>query len=111
MKQTLLLVIFIFLSGAAFSQTSFSAGLKFKPVSQRVDIKIYPNPVTTELGITDNTVVKSITVYNTVGRAVKAFEYEQGSNYFVGDLPRGIYLVQFSDARNKVVTTKRMKKQ
>ncbi len=111
MKQTLLLVIFIFLSGAAFSQTSFSSGLKFMPVKEKVDIRIYPNPVTTELGITDNKVVKSITVYNTVGRIVKAFEYEIGERFYVGDLPRGIYLVQFLNADKKVITTKRMKKE
>lgn len=111
MKQTLLLVTFLFLSGVAFSQTSFSDGLKFRPQSEKIDLKIFPNPVETELGITDNAQVKWIKIYNTLGGIVKTFEYEIGALYYVGELPRGVYLVQFSDARNEVVTTKRMRKQ
>ncbi len=111
MKQTLLLITFFLFSGMAFGQTSFSAGLKFVPSTQKIDIKIFPNPVMAELGISDNTQVKTIKIFSTLGGEVKRFDYEAGTRYYVGDLPRGIYLVQFSDAGNKVITTKRMKKQ
>ena len=85
--------------------------MKFRPLSERIDIKIFPNPVATELSVTDNTKVNVIKIYNTLGGLVKTFDYEVGARYYVGDLARGVYLVQFSDAKNEVVTTKRMKKE
>ena len=46
-----------------------------------------------------------------VGRQMKSFEAgEVDSRYFIGDLNRGMYLVQILGENNKIITTKRVSK-
>ena len=110
MKQTLLLVFFTILTSTAFSQTSFSDRLKVDLQSERIDVKVFPNPVTDFLQVSENTSIEKVKIYNLVGKAVKSYEYIKGRNYYVGDLPKGIYMVQFSDKKLKTITTKRISK-
>lgn len=110
MKQNLLLILFIFLTTTVFSQTSFSDRLAFNHTSEKVDVKIFPNPATDFIQISNNNNIQQVKIFNMVGKAVKNYDYIKGKNYYIGDLPKGIYLVQFSDKKSKVISTKRISK-
>ncbi len=109
MKQLLLLCLFFCLTNVVFSQSSFSERLALKR-TDRIELQIFPNPATSHISINENDQVKEIKVFNLVGREVKKFDFVDGEKYYVGDLPKGMYLVQLVDKRNKILTTQRVSK-
>lgn len=112
MKQTLLLTFFIICGITAFSQDRFSSNVRARQANERnLDIKIFPNPATDYIGLTNSQNVRRIRVYNLVGRQMKSFEVIEGQKYYVGDLPRGMYLIQLVDDAKRVITTRRVNKQ
>lgn len=112
MKHPLLfLFLFAFSLSAAYAQTSFSDRLSIKTsVKEKVDLQVFPNPATDYIGISKNDVVRMVMVYNLIGRQLKSFEAIDGEKYYVGDLPRGMYLIQLLDADNRIITTQRVNK-
>ena len=110
MKQLILLCSFIFLTSAVFGQTSFKDRLSFNYQTEKVDVKVFPNPVSTYFKVSKALAIKKVEVFNLTGRIVKKYNYINGREYFVGDLPKGIYLVQFTNSKSKVIATKRISK-
>ena len=78
MKQIVLLFFFIVLTSSAFSQTSFNDRLKLNLESEKIDIQVYPNPVTDYLKVSDNASVERVKIFNLVGKAVKNYDYLRG---------------------------------
>ena len=74
-------------------------------------IRVYPNPAINYIHITDNKIVSKLAVFDLIGKKVKNFSYDEGNKFYVGDLRKGIYLVQLLDENNKVLTTKRISKE
>ena len=72
--------------------------------------KVFPNPAVNHIEISSNTTVSKVFVYDLVGKKVKSFVFRNGQRYFVGDLRKGIYLVQLLDTKNKILATKRIRK-
>ena len=113
MKQTLLfLFLCLFSLTVAYSQSSFSDRLTIRPSGEpeKVELRVFPNPATDYISITDNDVVSKITIYNLVGKEMKTFEALDQERYYVGDLPRGMYLVQMRRQDDKIITTQRVNK-
>ena len=113
MKHTLLfLFLFVFSLSVAYAQTSFSDRLSVKPLNnkEKIDLQIFPNPATDYISVTKNEVVRQVMVFNLVGRQMKRFEAIDGEKYYVGDLPRGMYLVQLLGADSQIITTQRVNK-
>ncbi len=111
MKHLLLAILLI--SGFAAnaqqvrSYNGNNTGLSFSDQ----DIQIFPNPFTSYITINAPVgEVNKIFVYNTIGTKMKSFSFESNQRYYVGDLPRGIYLVQFVSQDNKILTTRRVSK-
>ncbi|MFK7934488.1 MAG: T9SS type A sorting domain-containing protein, partial [Saprospiraceae bacterium] len=77
---------------------------------QVADLQVFPNPATTHIGVKHEGEVTMIKVFNLVGRHMKTFTTSPGEKHFVGDLPRGMYLIQLVNNRNKIITTKRVNK-
>ncbi len=73
-------------------------------------LRVFPNPATNYLSLTDNDRIKKIWISNILGKRVKSFSTLNGSRYDVADLPDGIYLVSMVDEYNKVVKTVRISK-
>lgn len=73
-------------------------------------IRIYPNPTTDQIKLTENDLVKGLTVYNIVGRKVKSFVASPDASYDISDLPTGVYLVGLLDEDNQVLKTLRVSK-
>lgn len=74
------------------------------------NIKVYPNPATEYIELSENSKVSKIVIFNLVGREMKRFDAYNGQKYYVGDLDRGLYLVQLLDKNNQTVTTQRVSK-
>ncbi|MFQ5446189.1 MAG: T9SS type A sorting domain-containing protein [Saprospiraceae bacterium] len=114
MKQTLLLIFFAFFTAISATQSKSgdnSWGIQPDPVVSQVKISIYPNPATNFISINTDEHVKQINIFNLIGRKLKTInEVVKGQRYDITDLPKGMYLVQVVDTRNKVMTTQRISK-
>lgn len=112
MKQALPLLLFLFLAVAVSAQTSFSDRLSIAMLDndEKVELKVFPNPATQYIGVTKNNVVKQIAVYNLVGRQMKSFRADAGERHYIGDLPRGMYLIQLIGTDDKILKTQRVNK-
>jgi hypothetical protein len=113
MKKTLLLFFILFTSSSILSaQSDFMDRLNSvrNKKKEKVEIKVFPNPVVDQLKVTQATKVGQLVLFNLVGREMKRFNVEESKSYFVGDLPGGMYLVQILDKRGKIITTQRLRK-
>jgi len=100
MKHTLL-VFALVLVGAALQAQSNS-----KP-----DLSVFPNPATEYISVKDNNdAVGFVSVFNLVGKKVKEFEFVKNEQYYVADLPKGMYLVQILDRSKRNLTTQKLEK-
>ncbi|MCB0609763.1 MAG: T9SS type A sorting domain-containing protein [Lewinella sp.] len=114
MRQILLLTLFL-LSTCTVMTAQLSGGpiaeaTRRKPNERATEIKIYPNPVVNNFNITENDEIQTIILFNLVGKEIKRFSYVSGQQYYVGDLPKGMYLTQFVDKGKRVISTQRMNK-
>lgn len=76
-----------------------------------VNLTVYPNPATDFIIINDErSTVDQVIVYNLIGRKIKVYRSTVDSKYFVGDLPKGMYLVQMLSTDGNVITTQRISK-
>lgn len=73
------------------------------------NIKIYPNPTSQYISLTDATNVDRLMVYNIVGRSVKNFRATSSNQYDVSNLPVGIYLVRLVDRFDYTLRTVRLR--
>ncbi|MEO1259348.1 MAG: T9SS type A sorting domain-containing protein [Bacteroidota bacterium] len=74
-------------------------------------VSVYPNPATNFISINKDENIKSITVFNLVGRKMKTFkDIQKDEHYDVSNLPKGMYLVRVTGNDNKVITTQRISK-
>ncbi len=105
MKQFLLTLFLLLFLLPAYSQWS-ERGFDFKE-----EITIYPNPARDFFSLKGDDTVQDIRVFNLLGTLVKTFVSAEDNQFFVGDLPKGTYLVQFIDPENKIIATRRMNKQ
>jgi hypothetical protein len=105
MKQKLLFFLFIMtVSTAAFSQST-AKGL------DRPDLAIYPNPVMEYIAVSDEeAIVNQIVIFNLVGKKVRTFDAVPNERFHVGDLPKGLYLIQLVDSNNKIINTQKVNK-
>lgn len=100
----------IFVSNLSFSQ-SLSERLEVK-TTDKVDLQIFPNPFDSHISLGENAVglVGKILIFNLVGRQMKSFDFVDGEKYYVGDLPKGMYLIQLLGEKGKILRTKRISK-
>lgn len=91
--------MFVFGVGA-YAQTAKSAHLK-----------VFPNPATEFISVSDQGETTSyISVFNIMGRNLREFEFAKDERYYIGDLPKGIYLIHLQDRNKKTVATQKIEK-
>lgn len=73
-------------------------------------IKIFPNPATEYIELSQNDKVARIIVFNLVGKELKRFEATDGQRYNISELPKGLYLVQLLDKNDQTIVTQRVSK-
>lgn len=74
------------------------------------DIKVYPNPATEYIMVSENNQIDKVMIYNVLGKLVKTFDAESHKKYQIGDLPKGMYVVRLLDSENKLIKTRRITK-
>ncbi len=112
MKKNLLLIFLFFCGSILIAQNSSNQQIALldNTTISKGDLKIFPNPATNFISVSENDNVKQILVFNLVGRKMKTFKAIKGEKYFVGDLPKGIYLIQLLGTKNKILRTQRVSK-
>ncbi|MEM9990669.1 MAG: T9SS type A sorting domain-containing protein [Bacteroidota bacterium] len=79
-------------------------------IESRKSLRVYPNPSNNYLNVSTSELVKTVYVYNMVGRIVATFAANRSGVYDIGSLPNGIYLVSLVDAQGNVLKTTRVNK-
>jgi hypothetical protein len=95
MKHLLLFFLFVSLTIAVKAQSS-------------ADVRVYPNPASEYIQLSDNSLVETVAVYNLAGMEVRTFDSTTSNRYFVGDLPRGMYLIQLLGPKRERIVTRRL---
>lgn len=106
MKHLILLFSFCLITSIAAGQASFRSTASSG--TQVAELSVYPNPTADFFKVTTNDLVQQVAVYNLAGRQVKTFNYAEGEKYFVGDLPRGMYLIQLINNSDRTLVTRRV---
>lgn len=102
MKHVLLFSFFMFAA---------SLSMRAQTTSKGVDLSVFPNPTTEFISVHDDAEqVSEVAVYNLLGKKLKSFPFQKGENFFVGDLPKNMYLVQIIGRDRKVLTTQKLQK-
>jgi hypothetical protein len=97
-----------FLLAFAFVLSSVALGAQS---SSRPDLSVFPNPATDYISVEDHTdMVGEISVISMAGRKVKVFTFNKGEQYYVSDLPKGMYLVQLIDKNKRIIITEKLEK-
>jgi hypothetical protein len=100
MKQPLLLFFFLLATFALRAQHT-----------PRPELAVYPNPATEFVSVQDQAdAVGQLNVFNILGKKVKGFEASKGEQYFVGDLPKGVYLIQLVGRNKQVLKSQKIEK-
>lgn len=76
---------------------------------EAAQIKMFPNPTSDQFQLSNNEIVDQVVIYNILGKQVKTFGANV-QNYFVGDLPKGLYMVQLNDIDSNSTKTMKLKK-
>lgn len=105
MKHLVLLLFFCFSAGFLLAQTSFQS---YGNAPAAVEYQVYPNPAVDFIQISDSDGIERVALFNLTGREIKSFTYRSEEKYFVGDLPKGMYLIQLIGPRNRRLATRRI---
>lgn len=73
-------------------------------------LRVFPNPATNYIELSNNYIVDRMVIYNLLGREVRNFEVINGSQYEVADLPNGMYLVSLINEQEGILKTFRLNK-
>lgn len=80
----------------------------------KAEYLLYPNPATDFFALDEASAetgeARTLHLYNLLGQRVRSFRVEKEQRYHIADLPGGLYLVQILNAKDHIITTRRMHK-
>lgn len=76
----------------------------------KAKLRVFPNPATDYIELTNNDVVDRMVIYNLLGREVRNYNVINGRLYEVADLPNGMYLVSLINEEEGILKTFRLNK-
>ncbi len=79
-------------------------------VSNKNDLKLFPNPAIDYFELVNNNLVSKVVIYNLIGRKIRTYDASNSRRYNISDLPSGIYLVGLMDESNNILKTLRLSK-
>lgn len=112
MKRNLLTLLILFIGFCTYAQSNNDASGNYTTApNDEIKISIYPNPASDYINVQDkDNVLSNVIIYNLAGRRIKSFNTESNQLLNITDLPKGMYLIQFLDKGNKLLTTQRLSK-
>ncbi len=105
MAKTLLLFSFLTFSLFSFAGNGVPTWNDDPP-----KVSIYPNPTANFFGLSNIEGISQLTIFNLLGKEMRNFKAESGVKYDISDLPNGMYLIQMTDTKQKIVSTLRLQK-
>lgn len=87
--------------------TSFSTSVAEEDIA---DINIYPNPASDYFQLTENSSIKTIQIYDIVGKNVATYQHQSSGTYDISNLRDGLYVVRLLDVNGKVAKSMRLSK-
>ena len=105
MKHLVLLLLLCLSTSAVIAQTSFRS---YGGGTAVAEYQVYPNPAVDYIQVIDNDAIERVALFNLAGREIKSFTYRSNEKYYVGDLPKGMYLIQFVGAQSRRLATRRI---
>lgn len=105
MKHLVLLLLLCLSAGFLPAQASFQG---YGGTAGVAEYQVFPNPAVDYIQVSDNDAIQRVALFNLAGREIKNFTYRSEEKYFVGDLPKGMYLIQFLGAQNRRLATRRI---
>jgi hypothetical protein len=99
------MVLFCCLTTVGFSQARNSS---LGGAASGVELQVYPNPAVDYIQISFNPTIRQVRLFNLAGRNVRTYNYMADEQYFVGDLPKGMYLIQMIGEKNVPLATRRI---
>lgn len=73
-------------------------------------IKLFPNPATDYIQISNGLGVKKVVIYNIFGKEIKTYFHYNNAQHEISDLKSGMYIVKLIDEKNKVIKTLKLNK-
>lgn len=75
-----------------------------------IDFKMYPNPTKNQVTVISNNSIKTISIYNAIGKKVKEFSFnEKKANINISELQSGIYFVNIYTNKGENIYKKLIK--
>lgn len=74
------------------------------------DIRLFPNPTTDYIELTDTRQIDQMVVYNVLGAPVRRFNVVDGKRYYLTGLSDGMYLVSLVSRQSGILKTLRISK-
>ena len=73
-------------------------------------VALFPNPSFGQFTLTNNEVIKHLTIYNILGKQMKQVNYSNGDYVDVSELANGLYLVALQNKNGQTLKTLRLAK-
>ena len=106
-RSTILIIVMSLSSFFAVYASAYGPGDK---LSKTTETMVYPNPCFDSFSIKNDLQVKSISIYNIVGKEVLTASHIHEGVHDVSALRKGIYLVQLLDEEAQVINVLRLTK-
>ena len=74
------------------------------------EIRLFPNPTTDYIELTDTEDIDQLIVYNVLGAPVRRFNVMDGKRYYLSSLSDGMYLVSLVSRQSGILKTLRISK-
>jgi hypothetical protein len=71
-------------------------------------IQLSPNPAQDVFRISENTLVRNVTLVNALGQVVTQYNGSENSSYDVSHVAKGLYFVHLSDENGKLLKTEKL---
>ena len=97
----------------SMSSHSFTVTVGDQVAVQDIDlatVKIFPNPTTDIFQVKSDEYVKTIGVYNVVGKLVEEMDHTMGQTHNIEHLNKGMYLVRLISEGGQVIKTMKLSK-
>jgi hypothetical protein len=79
--------------------------------ARRVPIEVYPNPAAEYISLSEDVEVEKLVIINILGRTVREMPVDSTTNkYYIGDLPRGMFLLRIEGKNRMALQTMRLNK-
>ena len=74
------------------------------------DIQIFPNPTVDAFQIKNDKAVRTIKIYNIIGKEVNRYNHIRGAQYEVSNYQKGIYIIRLFDQHDTMLKVLRLNK-